>query len=48
MNVRVWHHNEITTLETKKIRLILEDGRIIGVDTDERLFQEVTMIEFGS
>lgn len=46
MRVRINHDvNEVTTVETKKLRLVLEDGKIIAVDTDQQIFLDVTLIE---
>lgn len=47
MKIKIWQHNEVSSVETEKVRLVLEDGKIIGVDTDNRLFHNVTMIELS-
>jgi len=47
LKVRLNHNlNEVTTLETTKLRLVLEDGKIVAVDTDKQIFRDVTLIEF--
>jgi hypothetical protein len=47
MKVRINHDvNETTTVETKKLQLVLQEGKIIAVDTDKQVFGDVTLIEF--
>jgi len=48
LKVKVHHaKNEITTVETGRLRLVFEDGRLIAVDTDKRTFYDISLIEIG-
>ena len=47
MKIKIWHPDGISSVETEKVRLVLENGKITAVDTDEQMFLNVTMIELS-